>query len=98
MHIKWRRSLFIASLAIIILVFFFIGLYDSPISIFTRENAFEVEAEYLSGILSASSILFGIWAIVLEKKPENVVYKWLFEHVTGKGFFIFLQEPFQLYS
>ena len=88
-EVHWRsRRLFIAILSIVLLFFFLIGLYDSPLSVFTRENEFRVEAEYLSGLLTSLSILFGIWAIMIDKKPENVVYKWFFEHVAGKGFFI----------
>lgn len=41
---------------------------------FTYNNSgFQVQPEYLIGILSASSILFGLWAVIIERKPEGIV-------------------------
>ena len=46
------------------------GLYDSPFSAANADSDFKVDAEYLNGILTASGILFGIWVIVIERKPQ----------------------------
>lgn len=32
---------------------------------------FEVEPEYLSGMLTASSILFGFWVAIIQRKPKK---------------------------
>lgn len=34
-------------------------------------NAFKVEPTYLNGILTASGILYGLWALVLEREPKT---------------------------
>lgn len=39
---------------------------------FAYNSGFQVQPEYLTGILSASSILFGLWAIIIERKPEGI--------------------------
>lgn len=48
---------------------------------------FEVEPEYISGMLTASAIIFGFWAILIQSKPKERVEKWRFEHVLSKLFF-----------
>jgi len=48
---------------------------------------YEIQAEYVVGILTASSILFGFWAVLIEKKPGERVEKWLYETVLSKTFF-----------
>jgi len=50
-----------------------VGLYDSPISPIRRGNDLHIDPEYLNGVLTASGVLFGFWAILMEKrlrKPE----------------------------
>ena len=42
-----------------------IGFYGIPID-------FQVQPEYLTGILTASSILFGFWVVVMEIKPKEL--------------------------
>jgi hypothetical protein len=46
---------------------------NSPESFVYNSSNFQVQPEYLTGILSASSILFGLWAIIIERKPKGVV-------------------------
>jgi len=58
------------------------GLYDSPIAQFHHDTDIKVEAEYANGVLTASGILFGIWAIIIGNKPKGSstqakVEKWL---------------------
>jgi len=60
---------------------------------YNAEIDIEVDAEYINGILTASGILFGIWAIVIERKPKESVQKWLFGTAIKDCFliaFIFL--------
>lgn len=66
------------------------GLYDSPISVVNKESDLKVDAEYINGILTASSILFGIWTIVMERKPEGrEIIKSEHEHlIMSELFFI----------
>ncbi len=59
-----------------------VGLYDSPISIIGRENGLGLDPEYLNGVLTASGVLFGFWAILMEKrlrKPEPPDIAGIFE-------------------
>ena len=39
----------------------------------------EVDVGYMNGILTASSILFGFWAILIKRKPKERTNKWQFE-------------------
>lgn len=83
-----RAQLVVCVITVILL--FAIGYYPSPLCQSTPEQDFQVEAEYFSGILGASSILFGLWIITLGKKPvkrsntayevavENFLYCFLF--------------------
>jgi len=67
MNPPWRNPLFF--LFVIIIAFSFIfGLYDSPVY---NPDTFKVEPAYINGILTASGILFGIWAIIIGKEPET---------------------------
>jgi uncharacterized membrane protein YjgN (DUF898 family) len=59
-------------LLFVLLYLILVGLYDSPWAMFNRSNDLNVDPEYLSGILSASGILFGIWAILIQKKPKEI--------------------------
>lgn len=69
------------------------GLYDSPIIHITRESDIQINPEYVNGILTASSILFGIWAFVLGTKPvEGKIYdkrtkEFLYKTVVRESFF-----------
>lgn len=49
---------------------------------------FAVEPEYLTGMLTASSIVFGLWAILIQTKPKERVAKWLYEEVLIESFFL----------
>jgi len=52
-----------------------IGLYGSPFAVDTSQSDVTIDPEYINGILTASSILFGMWAVVLGMKPfESEVY------------------------
>ena len=55
--------------AITFIAVFLWGVY--PLSGITPEEDFDVNPEYFSGILGASSILFGLWMLLLETKPEQ---------------------------
>jgi hypothetical protein len=43
-----------------------------PESFTYNSSDFQVQPEYLTGILSASAILFGLWAVIIERKPKGV--------------------------
>jgi hypothetical protein len=76
------------------LVFYF-GIRYSPAS---SPGLFKVEPPYLNGILTASGILFGIWAAVIGKGPETRnrartgsetdTQKWRYSTLVRDGFFI----------
>ena len=57
-HLKFL-ALCLVSTSLIVL-----GFYGIPID-------FKVEPEYLVGILTASSILFGFWVLVVQIKPNE---------------------------
>jgi len=63
------------------------GLYDSPLSTVNRETDFKVDPEYINGILTASGILFGIWAIIIERIPKEEHKKRLYK-ISIKGFWL----------
>lgn len=78
---EWR--LFRIGGVIAIYVFaFFSGFYlhGAPTDI-------QVNIEYTNGILAATGILFGIWAIVLGRKPTTIIRKFLFKNSAKELFF-----------
>lgn len=79
-----------AFLAIFFFSVFAFGLYDSPLSRISAEEDFDVEAEYLSGVITASGILFGLWAIVLERKPTDKTKKGHYETFIKETFLVSL--------
>jgi hypothetical protein len=87
------QAIAIAFIVIINLPFW---LYDSPFAYVTREKDIKIDAEYINGILTASSILFGIWVLVLGIKPfESQVYdkktrEFLRKTVVRESFFFCL--------
>jgi len=52
--------------------------------------SFEVEPEYLTGMLTASAIIFGFWAILAQIKPEDIVEKSIYQHYLSKPLFFSL--------
>ena len=75
-------------IVMIVLVATFLGL-----TYITGSNwppNFAVEAEYLTGMLTASAIIFGFWAILIQRKPEDRTAKWLYEEVLSTQFFLSL--------
>jgi len=79
------KSLIIPSFTIFLIMIFACGLYDSPYSTFNRETDFEVDPEYINGILAASGIFFGIWAIIIERVPKEEHKKRVYK-ISIKGF------------
>jgi hypothetical protein len=67
MNPPWRNPIFFA-FVIIIAFLFIVGFRDSPVS---NPDTFKVEPAYINGILTASGILFGIWATIIGKEPET---------------------------
>ena len=63
------------------------GLYDSPISVVDRRFDLVIEPEYLSGLLTASGILFGLWAIFIGNKPKDREAKWGYDNIIFPQFF-----------
>lgn len=49
---------------------------------------FEVNAEYINGVLTASSILFGFWIVIIEKKPKEETKKFMYENAIYFAFFV----------
>jgi hypothetical protein len=68
-------------------LFILVGLYDSPWAMVNRQTDLVVEPEYLSGLLSASGILFGLWAIFIGNKPKERVAKHGYENIIFPSFF-----------
>jgi len=79
-----KPIVFVALMGLII-SFILSGLHASP---FAPKQDFQVQAEYLSGILTANGILFALWAIIIERKPPKKTEKWIFEHVVIEEFFV----------
>ena len=48
----------------------------------------KVEPEYMSGVLTASAILLGFWAILIQRKPKKDIEIWRFKHLIGEPFLI----------
>ncbi len=75
----------ITIIIIILLIIFiikeitFVGLYDLP-------PDFKVDAEYINGILTASSILFGFWVILIQTRPKKRVQKWKYDNILVWNF------------
>lgn len=80
-----NQRLIYALFALFLLIAF--GLYDSPLTAIKRETDLKVEPEYISGILSASGILFALWAFLIEKKPKERVAKHGYENIIFPSFF-----------
>lgn len=59
----------------------------ASIGVFGLPKDFKVDVEYINGILTASSILFGFWAILIERKPEERTKKLVYENFITKAFF-----------
>ena len=49
---------------------------------------YEVDPEYINGFLTASSILFGFWIVIIEKKPEEKTKKFMYENAIYVAFFL----------
>lgn len=70
---------------ILLVIFTFIyGFLGSPS---LNPNSFKVEPAYLNGILTASGILYGLWAVVIGGKPETELKKWQYLNVVKEVFF-----------
>lgn len=87
---KWSTLILIVFLLLLIG-----GLYGTQFSLVHRDAEINVDAQYTNGILTASSILFGIWAIVIERKPEGKTSeaersRWQYENIIPNSFFICL--------
>lgn len=77
-------------LLILFLGFLFLGLYDSPVSIFHIAKDVKVGAEYTNSLLTVSSILFGFWMIIISNKPkhENLSENFFFKTTTIETFYL----------
>ena len=69
---------------LIFFAFFLLTLY----SLIGMPSGFEVDSEYINGILTASSILFGFWAVILGKEPKEKIEKHLYKYTTIPTIFI----------
>jgi len=68
----WGLRLVLSVFFFCLVLFFISGLFDSPLSIFNRSEDMQIDPEYLNGVLAASSILFGFWAVVYQMRaPER---------------------------
>ena len=67
---------------------FFLFMAITTVGMIGLPSDFRVEPEYLSGMLTASVILFGFWAVLIQKEPKEDIEKWRFKHLIGKSFFM----------
>jgi hypothetical protein len=67
------------------------GLDASP---FALKQNLQVQSEYLSGMLTANGILFALWGIIIERKPQKGMEKWIYETSIIVEFFF----PFFLFA
>lgn len=68
---------------ILVIIITLLGFYGLPLD-------FKVNAEYIIGVLAASSIVFGFWTMLIERKPKEETKKFLYEHAFRFSFFISL--------
>ena len=74
--------------AVLILLVLLYGLYNS-----TSKSDIQINSEYINGILTASRILFGIWAVVLGIKPtktetcDKKTKEWQYKTIVSETFF-----------
>jgi hypothetical protein len=68
----------------LVIITFFFGFRDSPSF---NPNTFRVEPAYLNGILTASGILYGLWAVVIGREPKTELKKWQYSNVVRELFF-----------
>lgn len=66
---------------VFILILFIVGFYD-----YNLES--QVNPEYIAAVLTASSIIFGFWAVLLEKNSEIRVAEFRYKHNIKIGFFL----------
>jgi len=62
-----------------VIVIIFVGLYGLPIN-------FKVDVGFINGILTASSILFGFWAFLIQKKPKHFLQKLIYGNIVRGAF------------
>jgi len=55
---------------LLLAIIFILGVY------YGLQEEFRIDVEYINGILTASSILFGFWAILIERKPKEEPNQW----------------------
>jgi hypothetical protein len=68
---------------IMLLVILFLGFYGTSMN-------FEGDPEYIIGILIASSIVFGFWAVLIEKEPTDTTKKFFYKHAISIGVYVSL--------
>ncbi|TET26014.1 MAG: hypothetical protein E3J73_05240 [Candidatus Bathyarchaeum sp.] len=73
---------------VLLAVYFVSCLVLGVVGLWGLPEDFEVEPEYISGMLTASAIVFGFWAILIQTKPKERIEKWRYEHVFSKVFFV----------
>jgi len=78
-----RMHKYFALLAIGVMIFLVYGLHGSPIY---GLGDFEIEVGYINGILTAMSILFGIWAFSLRRRPTGPTKKFVYDTVIKETF------------
>lgn len=83
------KALAYASLIALIFFIFAKGLYFSPLCEINPEEDLEFQAEYLTGILTASGIIFGLWVVVFEPEPKEDK-EWALKNITKEPFFLSL--------
>jgi len=73
-------------MAFAIFMIFAVGMYNNPFTGITEETDLDIDAEYLTGILTASGIIFGLWGIVFEPEPDKDK-QWEYVHIVKGAFF-----------
>jgi len=77
----WDPRIVMPALFLLFMAITTVGVINLP-------SDFEVEPEYLSGMLTASAILFGFWVVLIQKEPREDIEKWQLKHLIGKSFFM----------
>jgi membrane-associated HD superfamily phosphohydrolase len=81
-----RRLYFFAIMFFVPFLLF--GLYYSPIAHVGGLSDFKVDTTLMSVIFGASTILFGIWGIIIREEPKGVAKKWTRQNVLKESFMI----------
>ena len=76
------------SVGMLFIIFLLVGLYYSPIAQVSGVINYKVDTTLMSIIFGTSTILFGIWGIIIREEPIDGQKKWTRNNVVKMSFMI----------